>query len=75
MADMQNPNGKMRIIIATSTISMGVNIKGYNLVTTLSDFFWADNIWADIIMGGDIIMGAEKGIETSSNKQQILINN
>ena len=45
------------------------------IVTTLSDFFWADNIWADIIMGGDITMGAEKGIETSSNKQQILINN
>ena len=30
MADMQNPNEKMRIITATSTISMGVNIKGYN---------------------------------------------
>ena len=74
MADMQNPNGKMRIIIATSTISMGVNIKGYNS-NYLIGLFWADNIWADIIMGGDIIMGAEKGIETSSNKQQILINN
>ena len=69
MADMQNPNGKMRIIIATSTISMGVNIKGYNSNYLIGLFLGGQ------YMGGDIIMGAEKGIETSSNKQQILINN
>jgi superfamily II DNA/RNA helicase len=28
IADMQNPNGSIKILIATSTISMGVNIKG-----------------------------------------------
>ena len=74
MADMQNPNGKMRIIIATSTISMGVNIKGYNS-NYLIGLFLGGQYMGGIIMGGDIIMGAEKGIETSSNKQQILINN
>lgn len=26
--DMQNPEGNIRILIATSTISMGVNIRG-----------------------------------------------
>ena len=28
IADMQETDGKLKIIIATSTISMGVNIKG-----------------------------------------------
>ena len=74
MADMQNPNGKMRIIIATSTISMGVNIKGYNS-NYLIGLFLGGQYMGGHTYGRGHNYGAEKGNETSSNKQKILINN